>query len=393
MKTIWVVIGSAVFGVALGLGGAVVEFGLPGTRADVDSLIAQGYSTRLPELAPPDAPQPKLRVDAQQFDFGRMDRSTTMSHDFVFTNEGDSPLTLVAGETTCKCAVSELANDIVAPGDSTTVTIEWTAKTDGDIFRQSANILTNDPRQRRVELTVSGKITDSVRVEPSSLVFSRLLAGSEQSAQVRVLSFLSDDFDIVGKKFVREELGDLFSVDQQELSSDELQASGALAGILLTVTAKPGLPLGNFEQELELATNLPDRTRLTIPIRGRVAGELSIIGPGWNRKRGMLSFGTVDRDKGALARLLIMVRGADGQTIEITTQRVTPAELQVTLGEPKPLKGGRIIQVPLTIAVPPGTPPMVHFDEQHGGLGEILLKTNHPRDKELRLKVRFAVGT
>ena len=393
MKTIWVAVGSAVFGVALGVGGAVVEFGFPGTMADVESLMVSEQSARFPELAPPDAPQPKLRVDTKQFDFGRMDRSTTMSHDFVFTNEGDAPLTLVAGETTCKCAVSELANDTLAPDESTTVTVEWTAKIKGDKFRQSATILTNDPRQRKVELTVSGMITDSVRIEPSSVVFSRLLTGSEQTAQVRVLSFLSDDFEIVGKKLVREELADLFLVGERDLSSDELRASGALAGKQLTVTAKAGLPVGHFEQELELTTNLSGRTRLIIPVRGRVAGELSIIGSGWNRKQSTLSFGTVDRDKGARAQLHIMVRGAEGTTIEISPLRITPAELQVTVGKPKSIKGGRVVQVPLTVAIPPGTPPMVHLGTQHGGLGEILLKTNHPREKELRLKVRFAVGT
>ena len=120
-----------------------------------------------------------------------------------------------------------------------------------------------------------------------------------------------------------------------------------------------------------------------------------IVGSGWNRERGILSLGTVERDHGKLARLLVMVRGEHARGIEITVDKVVPSALRVTLGAPKPIKGGHVVQVPLSVEVPRGTPPMVYLGVQQSGksgLGEIILKTNHPHAQELRLKVRFAVG-
>ena len=47
--------------------------------------------------------------------------------------------------------------------------------------------------------------------------------------------------------------------------------------------------------------------------------------------------------------------------------------------------------MPLTIEVPAGTRPMVRTDTAQGEAGRIVLKTTHPKVKELVLSVRFSV--
>ncbi len=341
---------------------------------------------------PAGAPQPRAVVDQSEYDFGSMDRATTKTHEFVFTNEGDAPLKLVAGDTTCKCTLSELAEDEIPRGGSGTVMLEWTAKVEGIDFRQTATILTNDPVSPRVQLTVSGRIVDAMRIEPRGFVYSSILVGSEKTAEVRLLSFIQDDLQILDHRFLRADTVKFFEIAEQDIPSDELQALSAKAGKLLRLTVKPGLPIGSFEQALEVTTNVAGADAYVISIRGQIMGELSIVGSGWNRDRGILSLGAVDAEQGKRAQLAVYVRGEHAHGIEITTGKIWPAALQVTLGEHKEIKGGRVIRVPLTIELPRGTPPMIHMGSQQGGLGEIILKTNHPRAHELRIRVRFAVG-
>ncbi len=58
------------------------------------------------------------------------------------------------------------ADAAIPPGGSTTVKLEWTAKSDNGPFRQSATILTNDPRHSQIDLAVDGQILAISGVEP-----------------------------------------------------------------------------------------------------------------------------------------------------------------------------------------------------------------------------------
>ena len=60
-------------------------------------------------------------------------------------NAGDAPLELTAGSTSCACAISDLKNRTVPPGQSTKVVVEWTPKEFVGKFTQSVRIETNDP--------------------------------------------------------------------------------------------------------------------------------------------------------------------------------------------------------------------------------------------------------
>ncbi len=398
MKTSAVVFSSILVGATIGFGSSAVELGWFGSSQNIEQLLSVSRDARQPDLAPAGAPQPRTVVDRPEYDFGSMDRGTKKTHEFVFTNEGDAPLKLVAGDTTCKCTLSKLAEDEIPPGGLAMVTLEWMAKAQGIDFRQTATILTNDPVSPRVQLTVTGWIVNAMRIEPMDFVYSSILAGTEKTAEVRLLSFTQDDFHILNHRFLRADTAKFFEISEQNIPSDELQAFQAKAGKLLRLTVKPGLPIGSFEQELEFTTNVVDKDAYVIPIRGRILGELSIVGSGWSRDRGILSLGTVDSDQGKRAQLAVYVRGEHARGIEITIGKVWPPTLQVTLGEHKEIKGGRVVRVPLTIEIPRGTPPMIHMGSQQGGLekgglGEIILKTNHPQTHDLRIRVRFAVGT
>ena len=53
------------------------------------------------------------------------------------------------GKTTCKCTLNDMKDTELAPGESTDVTLEWTAKTGDTLFRQEATILTTIPAGKR----------------------------------------------------------------------------------------------------------------------------------------------------------------------------------------------------------------------------------------------------
>src|SRR5579859_1602904 len=61
------------------------------------------------DSAPPVAtsgPQPKAVIDQTEFDFGRMEVGEERQHEFTISNEGQAPLVLKKGKTTCQCTIS-----------------------------------------------------------------------------------------------------------------------------------------------------------------------------------------------------------------------------------------------------------------------------------------------
>ena len=63
--------------------------------------------------------------------------------------------------------------------------------------------------------------------------------------------------------------------------------------------------------------------------------------------------------------------------MKLSVASVDPPELVAKLGEPKKIKD-TLVHVPLTIEIPPGTPPMARLDIDQHDEARVVLKTTHP---------------
>jgi hypothetical protein len=382
------IISTILFAVIVGglVGGAVAFFQVHNDLPPVTELPGGTV------LAPQNSTDklPRAKVDDQHYDFGTMQRGTSKSHDFVITNVGEAPLKLRAGTTTCKCTLSEVSESAIAPGDSTKVKVQWSAKSDNGPFRQTANILTNDPLQSTLELTVDGKIMSASGVEPPDLLFDKITVGESKTTQTYVMAMLQDDLTVSDPVLSDPTTRDRFDVKIEPVDTKELPNKSARRGVRVTVTAKPGLPAGRIMQWLSLRTNLQDAEKLEIPISGQVVGDISVHGTGWSEDRSALMMGSIKSSEGGHGKLSIVVRGADAAATTFTIKSIDPPEMKVKIDEPKKLKD-TLVQTPLEIEIPVGTRPMVHLDTAQGEPGRIVLTTTHPKIKELAIDVQFAV--
>jgi len=353
---------------------------LSGTAADADRAM---------QARPPLA---KAVIEQTEHDFGTLSLDATGEHEFVVRNTGDAKLTLVAGETSCRCTLSKIGSAEVPPGGETKVLLTFKGVDHPGPYRQTATILTNDPARPRVTLTIVGRITAVARAAPAELVLSQVSAEVPSRGEVRVFGYVDEPLRITGWTLVDRQTADRFEVSAEPLPPDQLRDEPtARSGMLLTVTTKPGLPQGEFQQTIRLATNLPGAGTIEVPIRGTVTSDIGVAGRGWESSRSMLVFGAVSQRTGAQRRLSLIVRGPHRQQVHFAVTRVVPESLKVTLGEPNPIGEGAAWQTPMTVEVPPGSPTCNHLGSDLGPLGEIHLKTGHPDVPELKLLVYLAV--
>jgi hypothetical protein len=89
--------------------------------------------------------------------------------------------------------------------------------------------------------------------------------------------------------------------------------------------------------------------------------------------------------------LILVARGAHRNQTRYDPVRIVPEFVKVDLGETTPINDGAVTQTPLTIHIPPGSPPGNYLGPPRGELGQIVIDTNHPRQPQLRILLSFAV--
>jgi len=104
--------------------------------------------------------QPSIAFDKITHNFGNITQGETVSTKFVITNNGKKPLKLHKTKTSCGCTLSKPAKDLLEPGESTEMEVSYnsTGKPAGNDTK-TVTVISNDPKQPSVTLTISGVIT------------------------------------------------------------------------------------------------------------------------------------------------------------------------------------------------------------------------------------------
>lgn len=385
--------------VGLGLGAALGYF-----EARPASLVAQESekeatnSEAESEASEQRGDFPKIVFSEKIYNFDRIERGTSMQHDFIARNDGTAPLYIRFESNTCKCTGVKLGGRLVEPGGQisvppgkeTQVTLEWAAKTPAGPFRHGARFRTNDPRESFVELSVDGQVVESTSMKPSELLFGEIDTGDSAEASLYLMSFLDQNVEVLEHEVTPAGIAEKISIQIDPAEKSELPSEEALSGVKVSATCDSGKFVGPFRGWLTLKTNLPGAEKLSIPIMGSVTGPVSIYGPRWNSKQGLLSIGPVISHEGKTVKMLLSVSGDKAMGTKFEVASVDPPELKVSLGEPKEM-GDKLLHYPIILDLPPYTRPIVRMGEPASTDAVVVFKSNHPQAKEVRMRVHFAI--
>ena len=273
------------------------------------------------------------------------------------------------GKPTCSCTIAKLENNqkaTVKPGESTTIDLEWNTKEFHDDYSQGATFGTNAPSLDSFKLAVTGKVYPPVVVYPPEMIqFSTI--SNEEPHRTRIAVYSKDRPTMKVTKVMTSKPG-LIVAEAMPMTAEEAKRLKVEAGYNVDVEVKPGMPVGQFHEELVIETDHPKRSEVKVSVGGKVIGPISVVPPGL-RKHDITS------REGASQDLTLMVRGGKETQFEVVS---APEKLKVAVvPDDSPGMKGRYR---LTVTVPPGTP--------SGTIeGEIILKTDHPLVSELKIPV------
>lgn len=392
MKTTLTVVAVALL-LGLGFGSALGYWRASGYRVVNDQYFGQrpfDFDSRFPPLPAKGAPLPRAMTEHETYDFGTVEDGVTLQHAFPISNAGTGVLELRTGETTCKCTISGLDSEQVEPGESTQVTLEWTVDGMNDRFAQTAVVLTNDPHHRILRFRVQGNRKRTLLLQPQSLSFAKA-ADETIRLESHLAGDLEEPFEVEQIELLNTATAEYFDVEAVRMTPEQLTGGLSRQGFTIVVRVKPGLPLGPVQQTIRLVTDRAELKPLELSLNGMIESGISVAGRDWDPRAKILRLGVLRDGQGASARLVISVRGAMRDEIELRVGRVDPAHIDVRVGQWTEIGKGRVRQVPVTIEIPPGSPAVSRWGGQQGSLGEIVLETDLEAIPEVRIPVQFAV--
>jgi hypothetical protein len=154
-----------------------------GQRTEVKAAAAVGEQnitggTPVPQTSAP-APAPKaakpvgdggqIKFEKTVYDFGDIKPDVKNTASYKFTNVGKGHLKILDIQKTCGCTVPELAKRDYAPGESGEIKVEYHASKQGGAVIKHLFVMTDDPNNLRVEITVKGNVIVPVEFEPKIL--------------------------------------------------------------------------------------------------------------------------------------------------------------------------------------------------------------------------------
>lgn len=353
--------------------------GAPPSKKPTESLA----ELNAPLPLPPKGPYGKAVAVETAFDFGTLERGDTGSHTFKITNEGTGPLRLKHGATTCgQCTIGKVSPEFedIPPGGTGMVQIDWKISAPVSRFRQSADIHTTDPDNRKLVFTIQGKVDTPIHMEPSDVwLVGELAENAPTTVEGFMYSILLDEV-ILDKA---ECSNPLVSVTWEPAPKEKLAEKSAKAGLILKATIAPGSPVGSFKETVKLHSPQRDGISLEFTLNGKRSGPIEIKGNGFYPDNNLVKLGEFDATKGAKSRLQVYVRNFEGDFVaEQIHPEASRAKVQFsTAGR----AFGKSKIYDLIVEVPPGAP----GTRIEKNAEPIMIKMNHPDAGELKMFVEY----
>jgi hypothetical protein len=129
-------------------------------------------TTNIPAAVPTVKKAPKLTFEKKVHDFGNVSPNSTQIYAFKFKNTGTDILRITDVNASCGCTVTQLQKKEYAPGESGVLAVGYLVESQLGEPTKLIHIVSNDPLNPIVDLSVKAKITAAVDLQPRELELS-----------------------------------------------------------------------------------------------------------------------------------------------------------------------------------------------------------------------------
>lgn len=185
-------------------------------------------------------------------DFGRIAPGAKNVCEFKFCNKGDGVLKITNVSKTCGCTPFTLEKKNYAPGECGTLKVKYNADKGHGSRARKLYVYSNDPANKKVQLTIKAVIVQKVEYEPTKLKYT--LKGEKAGvAELTVRSIDNKPFSIKG----------FTSTGNQIIA--EYDASQEATEIAVRTKINPDKADRNVNGRIEVRLTHPECPKVTVP--------------------------------------------------------------------------------------------------------------------------------
>lgn len=201
-------------------------------------------------INPSDPALSPLAWDNMAHDFGNIPDTSPVTHVFKFTNKTDKTVTILRAHGSCGCTVPDLPKKSFQPGESGEMSVTFNPQHRRGPNPKTVTIEYSEPAGTpNTQVTINSNVQPLVIIEPQKMYLMEVDAKAGKSTEITV-SGRKKDFQVTGIDKVSEALDiKIGAVREVVIDGDTFQQ------VPVTVTIKPGTPIGEIQTELAIKTN------------------------------------------------------------------------------------------------------------------------------------------
>jgi len=136
--------------------------------------------------------QPKIKFKESTWNFGKVKQGDALSHEFIFTNEGDATLIIQKVSTSCGCTAALVSAEKIQPGKEGRIEIKFDTRGYGGEVRKLVYVDSNDPGEPHRQLEVAADIeippAPKIELDPYNYDAGLAVEGEDIKADLRIMN-------------------------------------------------------------------------------------------------------------------------------------------------------------------------------------------------------------
>ncbi|MCO6429275.1 MAG: DUF1573 domain-containing protein [Deltaproteobacteria bacterium] len=257
---------------------------------------------------------PRISVQEQDFNFGKVSEGAKVAHSFKISNNGRTDLVIQRVVAACGCTVANASTAPIPPGGSTDIGVEFDSAGFSGPVQKAVRIYSNDPDAPITTVSLIGTVATEVTTEPKTVVFDKVARSNVggQSKQVRVSIAPGSSATIAAVR--------TFS---KALQVRELEADATSR--LLSISLSPEVPVGEIRERIVIELKGGKRSVVNVPVYASVQSDTSL-------EPAVLSFGLLAGVDSVKRRAKLVAADAQTQVKDVRSNHpalsanVVPAE-------------------------------------------------------------------
>jgi hypothetical protein len=250
------------------------------------------------------AASPKISIDPMNKDVGTVAKGEKIDAVFIVKNDGVADLVISDARPSCGCTVASF-DKTIKPGQTGKISASVDTKNFSGPITKTVSVVSNDPEQPQVNLTIKAIVKPFVEVEPQQFIrFSAVKGDTAENSLILVSA----------EKGFHPTVGDMAQpyVKAEVLPAGEKEKIAGRQGdqYRLHVSLLSSAPEGLLNVPIKIKTGVEKQPELDVPVSGIVRARVAVT-------PAVVQFGNFTPGKDTISRNVIITNNKPSDSVKV----------------------------------------------------------------------------